>query len=430
MPDSIQSSWFKAFPIKFKNIFLLALDGFKNDLCPLRASALTFYTMLSIVPVIAMLFGIAKGFDFEKVLQEKLLEQIPQQETMMLQLIDFAQNMLSSTKGGVVAGMGIAVLFFTVIKMVANIEDSFNHIWKVEKGRPIVRKINDYLSVLLLAPVLLIISSSITVFMKAKVSDLTSYEYIPDHGVSLVLYVLNYVPFVIIWGLFSFVFIFLPNTKVKFKPGIIAGLITAVLYHLLQWAHISLQLGVSSYNVIYGGFAALPLFVIWLQIAWMIVLFGSELSFFFQYHEAYRHKEKITELSFSLQKILALKITHLIINEFSQNAEPLNAFDISSRLSLPITFVIEILNKLIKSRIIVKAKYADEQEAVFIPAQDINAITVASVFKDLENCGTNSLSFIAKADEFSMITHQFIDYRSRQDENQLLKDINIVQQQN
>ena len=423
MQDSTQYSWFKAFISKYRNISLLAFDGFNNDLCPLRASALTFYTMLSIVPIIAMLFGIAKGFGFETVLEEKLLEQIPQQETMMLQLIEFSQNMLATTKGGVVAGIGIGVLFLTVIKMIANIEDTFNHIWKVEKGRTIVRKINDYLSLMLLAPVLLIISSSITVYVKTKISGLSDYQYVPDHGVSLMLYVLNYVPFVIIWGLFAFIFIFLPNAKINYTAGILAGLITAVLYQLLQWGYISLQLGVSSYNAIYGGFAAVPLFVIWLQITWMIVLFGSELSFFYQHHEAYRHKEKFSELSFTLQKVLALKITHLIVNDFSRNVEPLTSFAISSRLSLPITFVLAMLKQLVKSRIIVEATNEDDQDAVFLPAQDINVMTVASVFENLENCGTNSLPFIAETDEFFTVTRQLAEYQNKLEENRLLKEI-------
>jgi membrane protein len=184
---------------------------------------------------------------------------------------------------------------------------------------------------------------------------------------------------------------------------------------------------VSSYNVIYGGFAALPLFVIWLQITWMIVLFGSELSFFYQHHEAYRHKEKFSELSFTWQKVLALKITHLIIKEFSNNAKPLNAYAISSRLSLPLSFVFGMLDKLLKSRIIVEAKYEEDQDAVFLPAQDINAMTVASVFEDLENCGNNRLPFIAEEDDFVFITHQFTEYQIEQDENKLLKEITLVQ---
>ena len=125
--------------IKALKIALLSVQSFYRDLCPLRASALTLYSLLSIVPVIALLFGIAKGFGFEKILEQRLMEQVPNQETTVLQLISFAQNMLDSTKGGVVAGIGTVVLFWTVINVISNIEESFNHIWKITQGRSVSR---------------------------------------------------------------------------------------------------------------------------------------------------------------------------------------------------------------------------------------------------------------------------------------------------
>lgn len=144
--------------------------SFRRDLCQLRASALTLYSILSIVPVIAMLFGIAKGFGFEKLLQRQLLERAPQQDELMLRLIGFAQNLLAKTQGEVVAGIGIAVLFWTVVSLIANIEESFNFIWKIEQGRSWSRKCSDYLSLMLLGPVLLMAASGLTVFLQTQVA--------------------------------------------------------------------------------------------------------------------------------------------------------------------------------------------------------------------------------------------------------------------
>ena len=128
-PDKI--SPFKAVILKYLKIIILAIQGFVKDNCALRASALTLYTLLSIVPIIAMLFGVAKGFGFEKKLREQIIEQIPEQDSMIMQVIAFAENLLASTKGGLVAGIGIVVLFWTVIRVIGNIESSFNHIWKI-----------------------------------------------------------------------------------------------------------------------------------------------------------------------------------------------------------------------------------------------------------------------------------------------------------
>jgi membrane protein len=159
---------FKAALIKSLKVAILSAQGFSRDLCPLRASALTLYSLLSIVPVIAMLFGIAKGFGFEKSLTERLTEQVPHQETTVIQLISFAQNLLDSTKGGVVAGIGIVVLFWTIISLIGNIEESFNYIWKIPRGRPLSRKFSDYLSLMLLAPIILIIANSISVVLSTS----------------------------------------------------------------------------------------------------------------------------------------------------------------------------------------------------------------------------------------------------------------------
>ena len=176
-----------AIAIKILRIVLLSIQGFVKDLCPLRASALTLFTLLSIVPVIALLFGIAKGFGFEKILKQRLLEQTADQDTVMLQLIEFSEKMLANTKGGVVAGIGVVLLFWVVIKVLGNIEVSFNHIWKIPKNRALTRKITDYLSIMMLAPVLLIASGSLTVFVETQLTWLMGVIRLPDYGTKIVL---------------------------------------------------------------------------------------------------------------------------------------------------------------------------------------------------------------------------------------------------
>src|SRR5512137_1499801 len=188
---------FKAAIIKSLKIVILSVQGFSRDLCPLRASALTLYSILSIVPVFAMLFGIAKGFGFETMLEQRLLEQAPDQDTMVLQLISFAQNLLETTKGGVVAGIGIVVLFWTIISVIGNIEESFNYIWKISTGRSISRKFSDYLSLMLLAPVLLIASGSITVFLDTKINWLITVIELPEFVIWLVVKALSFSPLVL-----------------------------------------------------------------------------------------------------------------------------------------------------------------------------------------------------------------------------------------
>ncbi|MFA6164079.1 MAG: YihY/virulence factor BrkB family protein [Methylobacter sp.] len=412
---------FKAIIIKSLKIILLSVQGFSRDLCPLRASALTLYSLLSIVPVIAMLFGIAKGFGFEKMLEQRLIEQAPEQNTLVVQLISFAQNLLDSTKGGVVAGIGIVVLFWTIINVIGNIEVSFNHIWKIDKGRSISRKFSDYLSLMLLAPVILITSSSITVLLNIKITWLVTIIELPEFGTWLVIKALGLLPLVLMIGLFAFTFIFMPNHKINYRAGIIAGIVAGVIYHLVQWAYLSLQIGVSSYNAIYGSFAALPLFVVWLQTGWMIVLFGCEVAFFLQNYEIYRNNNRFSDLSFSLKKLIALQITHLIIKNFIQLNNPLSAAEIAIRLVIPIAFIQPVLSKLMSSHIVVEFKNQDEGDEVYQPAVDINILTIAYVINALEQCGQNNLPDINQEPLLMNAVNHFRELMEASEQNRLLK---------
>ena len=414
---------FKASLIKSLKIALLSIQDFSRDQCPLRASALTLYSLLSIVPVIAMLFGIAKGFGFEKLLEQRFIEQVPDQESSVLQLISFAQNMLDSTKGGIVAGIGTVVLFWTVISVISNIEESFNYIWKIGKGRSLSRKFSDYLSLMLLAPVVLIASGSITVFLKTEITWLMTVIHLPEYGTWLVIKALGLLPLLLMIGLFSFTFIFMPNHKINGRSGIIAGVVTGVLYHLLQWAYLSLQIGASSYNAIYGSFAALPLFVVWLQTGWMIILFGCEMAFFLQNYEIYRNHNRYADLSFSLKKVIALQITHLIIKHFSQLNNPLTAAEIATRLVMPIAIIQPILVTLTASHIIVEFKTQDDKDELYQPAVDINQLTIAYVINALEQCGQHHLPDISQEQLFMDAVDHFRQLMESSEHNRLLKDI-------
>lgn len=413
----------KGTAIKSLKVLLLSMQGFSKNSGELRASALTLYSLLSIVPVIAMLFGIAKGFGLEKTLQQQLLAQTPKQETTIIRLIEFAQNMLVSTEGGVVAGMGVIVLFWTVIKVIGTIEESFNQIWHIEQGRTLARKLSDYLSLMLLAPILLIAASSITVFVKTQIAWLVKTLHIPDAGSSLLLMSLKFLPVLIMAVLFSFAFVFIPNQKIQLQAGVIAGIITGILYQLVQAAYVSLQIGVSSYNAIYGSFAALPLFLVWIQTGWLIVLFGCEISFFIQHYETYKHHEKFSGLCFSLKKVLALQITHAIVQRFAKAQKPLSLAEIAALFNLPVAVVHATLTSLTKCNILVEIKSEFEDDSLFQPAQDIDLLTVYAVISSLENQGVTSVPQMNVFEKIVQLNEAFNQKLRTATENCLLKDL-------
>jgi len=165
-----EAKGFRGKGIRLLRIFLLSFSQFSSDMCSLRASALTFYTLLSIVPVLAMSFGIAKGFGLDRLLREKLIEGMQGQQEVLNRVITFAETMLENTRGGLVAGVGVALLLWSVIQVLGNIESSFNDIWAIKKQRSLGRKFTDYLSMMLIAPILYIVASSATVFVTSQIT--------------------------------------------------------------------------------------------------------------------------------------------------------------------------------------------------------------------------------------------------------------------
>jgi membrane protein len=422
IPD-YQLSSPKAFLLKSLRIVLLSIHGFNKDLCSLRASALTLYSLLSIVPVIALLFGIAKGFGFEKLLKQRLLEQSADQDTVMLQVMDFSEKMLQNTQGGVVAGIGVIILFWTVIKVIGNIEESFNAIWKIPKNRPLARKLSDYLSMMLLAPVLLVASGSLTVFIKTQVTGLIALIHLPEAGSAIVFYLLSFLPWLIMMVLFSFIYIFMPNRKIDFRAGIIAGVITGILFQWMQWAYISLQFALSSYNAIYGSFAALPLFLIWLQLTWFIVLLGCELAFYLQNYTSYCHNQRFSGLSSYMKKAVALLIMHQIVTRFARAEQPLNADQLAEKLQLPLLVVQQTLKTLLQCRLIVLVTQEDEIVSPYLPAFDVQQMTIATIIKALETEGVNNLPDNTRLQPYLDILLKWQQFLEHKDFNRLLLDI-------
>ena len=393
----------KYFLLRPLRIFLLATRGFAEDKCQLRASALTFYSCLSVVPVMAMAFGIAKGFGFEKNLEIILTQKLQGQEEVVQWIIQFSNALLSNTKGGVIAGVGILMLFWAVIKLLDNIEQAFNDIWYLKRGRSFARKLSDYLSIMFICPILLIVSSSLTVFITSQMALITEKVALLGKISPLIFFFLNLSPYFILWVLFTFVYIVMPNTGVSFKGGVFAGVITGTIFNIVQKAYIHFQVGVAKYNAIYGSFAALPLFLIWLQLSWLVVLFGAEISFATDNEENYEFEHDCLKVSPRFKKILALRITELCVKNFSKGEKPLDALGIAHELEAPIRLVREILFDLADANVLSTIKQNDNHKQCYQPAQDLGNLTIKKVVDLLERRGNGGIP-LAKDRELKKIS--------------------------
>lgn len=417
----------KSFWIRQLRIFLLAIRGFAEDKCQLRASALTFFSLLSIVPVVAMAFGVAKGFGFEEMLEKKLMTQLQGQEEVATRIIGFAQSFLENTKGGIIAGIGIAILFWTVIKVLGNIENSFNDIWGIKKARTFGRKFSDYLSIMLVCPILFIMSSSVTVVITSQVTLIVEKLAFLGPVGTLIITSLQILPYAVIWVMFTFIYVFMPNTKVNFRSGLMAGIVAGTIYQVVQWAYIAFQIGVSKYGAIYGSFAALPLFLIWLQMSWLIVLLGAEISFAEQNVDTYEFEADSLKVSYSFKKLLALNITHVCVKNFHEGGTPPTAEQLSHDLEIPIRLVHQVVFELTEAGVLSEVKLNGTQEIGYHPSRDIGDLTIQNVIGRLDHRGIDEIP-IAETD----ILKVFKDAMDRFDEtltastkNELIKNIKV-----
>ncbi len=381
----------ESFFIQQLRIVLLSLRGFNEDKCQLRASALTYYSLLSIVPVAAMAFGVAKGFGFDKMLESQISQRFASHGEVITQVIAFSRSLLDNTKGGVVAGIGVALLFWTVIKVLGNIEKSFNDIWGVKQARSLPRKFSDYLSIMLICPILLIASSSVTVFITTQVKDILAQFSVLGIFSPVIFFLLKLLPYCMVWILFAFIYLFMPNTKVNIFSALVGGVVAGTLYQIIQWVYITFQVGMSKYNAIYGSFAALPMFLVWLQISWLVMLLGAELSFAHQNVDMYEFEPDCLGASAAFKRLLSLRIVHILVHAFNRGDQPMTTTQIAHALELPIRLARQLLYDLLGARVVSEVKGEAEKEIAYQPARDIRTMSVQYVIDALEKKGVNDI---------------------------------------
>ncbi len=405
-------------------ILIEAVRGYIRNKCALHASALTFYSLLSVVPVAAMAFGIAKGFGLEDRLEKQLHLRFAGQEEVLSKIIDFARTLLDNTQGGLIAGIGVVVLFWSSIKVMSHIENTLNTIWSVS-GRPFIRKFTNYLTILIISPLLVIVSSSVTVFIKTQVLAATERWAMLQTAGSIITMSLKLLPFGLIWLLFIMIYLVMPNTQVRLRSALIAGMIAGSLFQLTQGIYISAQVVVARYNAIYGSFAALPLFLIWLQLSWMVVLLGAQIAHAHQFPGNLTTGHDVRNSTPEFKKRCALFILHWIIQQFSDGAPPPTAGQISQHLALPYPFVEQMVGRLRQCGLISAVAVERSDEPAYQPAKDIHTIRIASVLDALDRVGRPAMPPHQQT-EFDAITHAVETIQKEIDRcpaNVLVKDI-------
>jgi membrane protein len=415
----------KSFLIKQLRIVILTARGFSNDNVQLRASALTFYSLLSIIPVAAIAFAIAKGFGLDQNLEELITKKFLEHKEILNWLLDNARNALQETRGGYIAGVGMVILFWSVMSLLDRIENSFNHIWQIKFARPWFRKFTDYLTIMLIAPVFIILSSSFTIFISTSLTEFMAKAPILDFFKPVISFLFRFTPYFLTWITLTILFIIMPNAKVKVGSALISGIISGTILQVLQYVYIDLQFGITKLSAIYGSFAAVPLFIVWLQSSWIVVLLGAELAFANQNVSRYEFESDALNISHYQKRALVLMIMHLIIREFAKGHKPLSVENIATSLKIPVRLVRDILQDLKGVNLISVIHENEHKERLYQPGLDINKLTVSFVLSKLDK-KNEELTMIVKNKEYDRVTSmldKFDKLIDRSDGQILIKDL-------
>lgn len=372
---------------------LLAIEFTTTKRITSAAAALTYSTLLAIVPIFAVVFGIARGFGYNKYIEEWFRESFSSQPQVSEIIIGFVNSYLVHTKSGLFLGIGLLFMLFTVIMLISNIERTFNDIWQAKKPRSMFRTITDYTSMLLLMPVVIVITSGISIFFA------TIFKQIEDTMVigSLAQFFLQLLPYVLMSGVFIALYLFMPNTKVKLSCALVPGILAGVAMQGLQLFYIHSQIWVSSYNAIYGSFAALPLFMLWIQISWLICLFGAELCYANQNMDDYAFKAKTEDLSHRYKMLFCLVLASRICRNFSEGGKPLSALKLKLATGIPIRIVNDLLYQLVQINILTEIPGGDKDgESLYQPAECITRLSVGTLIDRMEAQGKWSLTIDVK----------------------------------
>ena len=404
---------------------LLAVEYFTTKRMMDSAAALTYSTLLAIVPIMAVVFAIARGFGYNKYIETWFREALSSQPQVAEAIIGFVNSYLVHTKSGIFLGIGLLFMLWTVIMLISNIEKAFNDIWQVSTPRSIFRTITDYMAMFLLAPIIIVVTSGISIMMATFANGIGETLIV---GPTLRFF-LRLLPYIIMSGVFIALYVFMPNTKVKIRSAIIPGILAGVAMQGLQLVYIHSQIWVTGYNAIYGSFAALPLFMLWVQISWTICLFGAELAYTNQNLEKFAFRASTDDLSHRYRLLLSAYLMTLICRRFEEGKKPYTALELKLETNIPIRITHDLLENLTRVHLLSEMTNDEKgTEAVYQPAESTARLSVGMMIDRLEAEGKWKLMpdlQLFKSDELMKAIRQRKDYLQKQ-RDILFKDIPSV----
>lgn len=370
----------------FLKVVYLSVKRYVGNRVQIRAKALTYSTVFSLVPILALLFAIARGFGFSNLLESLLRNGIALGGETMDTVMSFIDSYLQHTHSGIFVGIGLLVLLWAIISLTSNIEQSMNQIWGVKKQRSVYRKVTDYFSMFLLLPIFIICLGGWSIFMSTIYQNISGLLLIS----SFVNFLVKLAPYVLTGLIFTGMFCFFPNTKVQFRHAIIPGLITGFLFQAFFYFYINIQVKVSAYNAIYGSFALIPLLLFFIMVAWGIILFGVELTYVSQNMRQYNFSEEVDHVSSRFGQFACVLVLSFICKRFRDGGPAYTTSELAQEADIPYRLAEEVLNELEDDGLICPIGNIDAKADAlrYLPTSDVSHYTVGQVLRILDTSGS------------------------------------------
>lgn len=378
----------RRYVVRLFKFLLIIIESFTKNNLMNYASALTYSSMMAAVPVLAIVFAVARGFGFGELIEENVRTSLQMNPEISDHVLTFIDSYLQNTHSGVFIGVGLIMLLYIIVSLTSNIEVAFNNIWHVGNSRNVYRRFTDYVSVFFLLPIAIIISSGISLFLMTFKSILPDYQFVS----STIQCLLQITPSVLLVFALTLLYKLMPNTPVKFKHVIIPSILAATAFLAVQYIYLHYQIKLSSYNAIYGSFAAIPLFMLWLQISWTICLVGARMCYASQNMEDYVFERSSQSLSRRYRDSICLLLMSRICKRFAAGSTPFTVNTLARDTQLPQSLVRLLLEELVQMKLLVSFNNERGTQVHFLPAMDISHMTIDKVLNHIDSMGTESLS--------------------------------------
>ena len=407
-------NWFKKIAISFLRVLSLIWHGIHNHILLLHAAALTYISLMSMVPILALMFSISKGLGAQTALRDSIDSWLSSMPDQVQTFVETIFSYVDKTNFGVLGTFGLLFLLYASVSLLSSIEKTFNGIWGVQQSRKFFRKFMDYTSVIFIVPILIISATSVSASLQSDKLMLFLQNHI---GLFFQVYEKSIVwtSRVIIWVAFTFLYLFMPNKKVKFIPCFIGGIFAGECWQLIQWIYIHFQLGIARYNAIYGVFAVIPIFLAWLYLVWIDILLGAEISYSIQNYSKPFYRKKKAKTNFATYEQIGIWICFEVMQQFSGARGSWSVNNFLEENDLNIDLVQPIIDQLIDHEILAQKQNSNE----YLPARDLSELTLARLSAILKGKSElphqNSVfdqPFLKKMDEAEGIYYEHLNQKT------------------